>query len=284
MSAVSTQLPSVGGSSRIAAKIGRAVAAVLLRLAAPFILIVIWEISARTAASIWFPPPSEIVTKMYALWISGPAPIFFTAAVATDILPSIGRMLAGLGIAIVLGVALGFAIGYSRFVSATTEPIINFLRSTPGPALLPVFLLLLGTGSTMRVALIAFASLWPVLLNTIDGVRGVDPTQLETARVFGIPGYARLFRVMLPAALPKIFAGLAIALAVSITLMVVSELTVATDGIGYQIQRASQIFQMTTMWAGILLIAILGVLLNAIFELLERRTLSWYRGSKRIND
>ncbi|MEN2738245.1 ABC transporter permease [Microbacterium sp. X-17] len=268
----------------VAGDVGRGVAWVLIRISVPVILIVLWEIAAQSARSLWFPPPSAIVAEMYRLWLAGPAPLFFTPAVFADILPSVGRMLAGLAVAIVVGIVLGVVIGRSRFVSATTEPIIHFLRSTPGPALLPVFLLLLGTETPMRIVLIAFAALWPILLNTIDGVRGVDPTQLETARAFGLPPFARVIRVLLPAALPRIFAGIAIALAVSLTLMVVSELTVATDGIGYQIQRATQVFQMTAMWAGILLIAVLGVVLNTIFELIERGTLRWYRGSKRHHD
>ncbi len=281
MTAISTKLsPRPGAASRI----GRVGLNVFLRTVAPLMLIAAWEVAARTANSIWFPPPSAIVTTMYQLWLSGPAPLFFTPAVAVDILPSVTRTLMGLGIAILVGVSLGFVIGRSRFISATTEPIINFLRSTPGPALVPVFLLLLGTGSLMRVVLIAFAALWPIMLNTIDGVRAVDPTQLETARAFGLPRRARIFRVILPAALPKIYAGIAIGIAVSLTLMVVSELTVATDGIGYQIQRATQVFQMKNMWAGILLIAILGVVFNVVFELIERRTLRWYRGSKRDAD
>lgn len=281
MTAISTKPATPIGAGNW---VGRGALNFLLRAIAPLVLIAAWEVAARNANSIWFPPPSAIVAAMYQLWLSGPAPLFFTPAVAADILPSVTRTLLGLGIAIVVGISLGFAIGRSRFISATTEPIINFLRSTPGPALLPVFLLLLGTGSVMRVVLIAFAALWPIVLNTIDGVRAVDPTQLETARAFGLPRRARMFRVILPAALPKIYAGIAIAIAVSLTLMVVSELTVATDGIGYQIQRATQLFQMTNMWAGILLIAILGVVFNVVFELIERRTLRWYRGSKRHTD
>ncbi|MGY1812299.1 ABC transporter permease [Blastococcus sp. SYSU D00820] len=267
-------------ASRAAAVVG----AVLLRLAAPIALIVVWELAATSAASLWFPPPSEIVTRMYELWLSGDVLGVFTPAVAEDVLPSIGRMLAGWALAGVLGVTLGLAIGRSRVVADLVEPTVHFLRSTPGPALIPIFLIVLGTDSTMRISLIAFASMWPVLLNTIDGVRTVDPTQLETARAFGVPRWSRIVRIVLPSALPKIFAGLTIALAVSLTLMVVSELTVATDGIGYQIQRASQLFAIKDMWAGIMLIAVLGVVLNALLHLTERRVLRWYRGARRHND
>jgi ABC-type nitrate/sulfonate/bicarbonate transport system permease component len=267
--------------ARGAERLGRAV---LLRAAAPAVLLALWELAAESADSLWFPPPSEIAVRMYELWFSARFPTVFTPAVTADVLPSVGRMLAGWGLAAVVGVSLGILIGRSRVVSQTVEPTVHFLRSTPGPALVPIFLILLGTDSTMRISLIAFASMWPVLLNTIDGVRGVDPTQLETARVFGIPRWSRITRIVLPSALPKIFAGLTIALAVSLTLMVISELTVATDGIGYRIQRASQLFAMTDMWAWIMLIAVLGVVLNALLNLVERRVLRWYRGSRRHVD
>lgn len=284
MTAASTKPPIGVRTSGRGRKAGRAVGSVLLRAIAPLVVLVAWEVATQSAQSLWFPPPSSIFARMRELWLSGPAPTFFTHAVVIDILPSVGRMLAGLAIATVTGVVLGFVIGQSRFASLTTGPVISFLRSTPGPALLPVFLILFGTDSTMRIALIAFAALWPVLLNTIDGVRAVDPTQLETARAYGLPARARIGRVILPAASPKIFAGITVSLAVALTLMVVSELTVATDGIGYQIQRATQIFLLTDMWAGILLIALLGLFFNIILELVERRTLRWYRGSKRRND
>jgi ABC-type nitrate/sulfonate/bicarbonate transport system permease component len=267
--------------ARGAGRVGRAL---LLRTAAPLALLVLWELAVESADSLWFPPPSEIVVRMYELWFSAGFPTVFTPAVTADVLPSVGRMLAGWGLAAVVGVLLGILIGRSRVVSQTVEPTVHFLRSTPGPALVPIFLILLGTDSTMRISLIAFASMWPILLNAIDGVRAVDPTQLETARVFGIPRWSRIVRIVLPSALPKIFAGLTIALAVSLTLMVISELTVATDGIGYRIQRASQLFAMTDMWAWIMLIAVLGVVLNALLNLVERRVLRWYRGSRRHVD
>lgn len=283
---ISTNLvaPSSRRADRLEDRAGAALRAVLLRIAAPAFLIMLWELAARRSDSLWFPPPSQIVTRMYELWLSAGLPWPFTPAVAEDILPSLGRMLAGWGLAAIVGVLLGLAIGRSRIVSHTFEPTVHFLRSTPGPALVPIFLILLGTGSTMRVSLIAFASMWPILLNTIDGVRAVDPTQLETARAFGVPRWSRIVRVVLPSAMPKIFAGLTIALAVSLTLMVISELTVATDGIGYRIQRASQLFAITDMWAWIMLIAVFGVLLNALLNLLERRVLRWHRGARQQDD
>lgn len=278
MSTVISQRGSLG------VRAGRSVSSLAIRLAVPVVLVIAWEVATQAANNLFFPPPSEIVARMWALWFSGPAPLFFTPAVAEDILPSLARMLGGWGIAAVIGITLGFLIGSFRKVSWLVEPLLHFLRSVPGPALLPVFMILLGTDWQMRVSLIAFGCIWPVILNTIDGVREVDRTQLETAKAFALPRRARVFTIILPSASPKIFAGLSVSLAIALVLMVISELYVATSGIGFQIQRAQQVFALADMWAGILLIAILGLLLNFIFTLVEFRVLRWYRGARRHDD
>jgi ABC-type nitrate/sulfonate/bicarbonate transport system permease component len=257
---------------------------VLLGAVIPVIAIVGWELWARSAKSVFFPPPSTIVQHMYDLWLSAGPPFFFTSAVVEDILPSLGRMLAGWAIAGVVGIVLGIAIGRSRTAAAATTPVVNFLRSLPSPVLVPVFLLILGADSTMRITLIAFGCVWPVLLNTIDGTQAVEPTQLDTARAFGVPRGARIMRIVLPSATPKIYAGLSVALAIALVLMVISELTISTDGIGFRMNQAAQFFQYADMWAGIILIAILGSLLTLVLSLVERRALAWYRGSKRHED
>ena len=131
--------------------------------------------------------------------------------------------------------------------------------------MIPVFIILLGTESTMRVTLIAFGSVWPILLNTIEGTRTVDPLQLDTAPAFRLPRYARLWRIVLPAAMPKIFAGMRVSLSLAVILMVVSELVASTNGIGYRIQNAQIMFLLTDMWCGIVLLALLGYTLNWLF-------------------
>lgn len=143
-----------------------------------------------------------------------------------------------------------------------------------------MFLILLGTESTMRISLIAFGSVWPVLLNTIEGVRTVDPLQIETARAFKLPAHARLFRVILPAAMPKMFAGLRVSFSLAIILMVVSEFVASTNGIGYRILVSQIMLQLTDMWCGIVLLAVLGLSLNFVFEWIEHHTLRWHRGAR----
>jgi ABC-type nitrate/sulfonate/bicarbonate transport system permease component len=244
-------------------------------------LIVLWQVLTMRAASIFFPTPFDIFTRSAELWLSGPpSRLFLSDTVFRDILPSVLRLLSGWCAAVLVGVPLGILIGRSRYSSDILDPPLQFLRAIPGPALIPVFIILLGTESTMRIVLIAFGSVWPILLNTIEGIRTVDPVQLDTARVFGLPRPARLWRIILPAAMPKIFAGMRVSLALAVILMVVSELVASTSGIGYRIQNAQIMFLLTDMWCGIVLLALLGYTLNWLFIKLEDRALNWHRGAR----
>src|SRR5262249_38222810 len=162
-------------------------------------------------------------------------------------------------------IGLGVIIGRSRAVAELINPTLQFLRAVPGPALIPIFIILLGTETTMRVTLIAFGAVWPILLNTIEGVQTVDPLLIDTARGFRLPPLARLIRFILPAAMPKIMAGMRVSLSLAIILMVVSELVASTNGIGYRILNSQIMLELTDMWCGIILLALLGFSLNAIF-------------------
>jgi ABC-type nitrate/sulfonate/bicarbonate transport system permease component len=244
-------------------------------------LIIVWEFAARKAGSIFFPPPSEILHRAASLWLSGPPhQLFLSDSVFQDVLPSIFRLLGGWAFAVLIGIPLGILIGRSRNLSDLVNPSLQFLRAIPGPALIPIFIILLGTESTMRVTLIAFGSVWPILLNTIEGTRTVDPVQIDTARAFRIPRHARLWRIVLPAAIPKIFAGMRVSLALAVILMVVSELVASTSGIGYRIQNAQIMFLLTDMWCGIILLALIGYTVNLLFLKFERRVLAWHRGAR----
>jgi ABC-type nitrate/sulfonate/bicarbonate transport system permease component len=244
-------------------------------------LIALWQILAMRASSIFFPPPTEIAGRAVELWLSGPpSRLFLADRVVHDILPSLFRLLAGWSIAIACGITLGTLIGRSRQLAELLDPSLQFLRAIPGPALVPVFILLLGTETTMRITLIAFGCVWPVLLNTVEGTRTVDPVQVDTALAFRLPRRALLWRIILPAAMPKIFAGMRISLALAVILMVVSELVASTNGIGYRIQNAQIMFLLTDMWCGIALLAVIGYALNRLLLKIEDRALTWHRGAR----
>jgi ABC-type nitrate/sulfonate/bicarbonate transport system permease component len=149
----------------------------------------------------------------------------------------------------------------------------------PPPALLPISIVLLHSiGNTQKIAFIAFFCIFPVLLNTVDGVRGIEPTLLDTARSYGIGGLERIRRVVLPAALPRIAAGMRISLSLAVITMVLSEYFASSSGVGYVLLISKNTFQLAPMWAAIVLIGLLGYLLNVVFVLAERRLLAWHRG------
>jgi len=244
-------------------------------------LIALWQVATMHAASIFFPTPYAIIARSAELWLSGPpSHLFLGDGVFHNIVPSLLRLLAGWCVAIAAGVPLGVLIGRSQYASDFLDPPLQFLRAIPGPALIPVLIILLGTESTMRVTLIAFGSVWPVLLNTIEGVRTIDPVAVDTARVFRLPRAARLRRIILPAAMPKIFGGVRVSLALAVILMVISELVASTNGIGYGIQNAQLMFLLTDMWCGVVLLAVLGSTLNWLFLKFEHRALEWHRGAR----
>jgi ABC-type nitrate/sulfonate/bicarbonate transport system permease component len=252
-----------------------------VRYGLAIVLIALWQMATMHAASIFFPSPYAIIARSAELWLSGPpSHLFLGDGVFHDIVPSLTRLLFGWCVAIAVGVPLGVLIGRSRYAADFLDPPLQFLRAIPGPALVPVLIIVLGTESAMRITLIAFGSVWPVLLNTIEGVRTIDPVAVDTARVFGLPRGARLIRIILPAATPKIFGGMRVALALAVILMVVSELVASTNGVGYRIQNAQLMFLLTDMWCGIVLLAVLGSGLNWLFVKLEHRALEWHRGAR----
>jgi ABC-type nitrate/sulfonate/bicarbonate transport system permease component len=246
-------------------------------------LLVLWELLTRSRDDPFFPPPSDILPVLRETWFSGPADhLFLTSKAFDDFTPSLAHVFVGWLAASFLGIVLGVALGRSRAVSEYLDPLIQLGRAIPPPTLIPFFIIVFKIADPMYIAVIAFGVIWPVLLNTIDGARTVDSVQLDTAKVFGISGWQRLWQVILPAAAPKIFAGLRLSLSLAVILMVISELVGAVSGIGDHLVNAQRSFQLPEMWAGILLLSILGLLLNGLFVLVERRVLSWHRGAQRL--
>jgi ABC-type nitrate/sulfonate/bicarbonate transport system permease component len=242
----------------------------------------LWQILARAAGNPYFPPPSEIFPIVRDLWFSGPAShLFLTTKAADDFTPSLAHIFAGWIAASLAGIVLGVALGRSRTAEEFLDPLLQFGRAVPPPTLIPFFIIVFHIADSMYIAVIAFGVIWPVLLNTIDGARTVDAVQLDTAKVFGISGWLRLWQVILPAAAPKIFAGLRVSLSLALILMVISELVGSTAGIGDHLVNAQRGFQLPEMWAGIVLLGILGLLFNGVFVLVERRVLAWHRGALR---
>jgi ABC-type nitrate/sulfonate/bicarbonate transport system permease component len=147
--------------------------------------------------------------------------------------------------------------------------------------LIPILFLFAGIGNTAKVVVIISGAIWPVLLNTVEGVRAVDEVLADTSRSYGITGVARLRRLVLPAASPQIVAGMRQALSISIILMVISEMFASSNGLGFAIVQFQRSFAIPEMWSGILLLGLLGFVLSLLFQLFERRSLRWYHGLRR---
>ena len=245
---------------------------VVLELSVPILVLVAWGVWSAGSTTYYYPPLTDILETFRDTWVF--------ERVGSDVVPSLLRMGAGYAIAVLAGVAVGLLLGLSRRSRRAAAPIIEFLRAIPPPALLPFAILVIGVGTSMKVFIIAFVCVWPILLNTLDGVGGVDPTLRDTTRVYGISKRDRVLRVMLPAAGPQIFAGMRTSLSLALILMVISEMVASTNGIGYFVLQSQRSFDIPEMWSGILLIGIIGYALNLVFLLIERRVLRWHRGSR----
>ena len=242
-------------------------------LALPAVLLAVWWVLSAGSENFYFPPLSEILAALGAEW--------FGSRLLDDVVPSLLRLAAGYAVGAVVAVTLGVLIGTYRRLRAFLEPVLEFFRAIPPPVLAPIFLLTFGIGDTFKIAVIAFGCLWPILLNTAEGVRAVDEVLSDTARSYGIHGRARLRHLVLPAAGPQIFAGLRQGLSVAVILMVISELFAATNGLGFAIVQSQRSFAIPEMWAGMLVLGALGVLLAVLFRVVENRQLAWYHGLRR---
>jgi ABC-type nitrate/sulfonate/bicarbonate transport system permease component len=184
----------------------------------------------------------------------------------------------GYAIAVAVAVTAGLALGLAPRVRRACQPMVDFLRSIPPSAMVAVVFVFFGIADSGKVALIVFGCVWPVLLNTIDGVRGVEPKFLDAARIYGYSRAGIVFRIVVPAALPQIIAGMRVSLSIGLILMVLSEMISGTNGLGYFVVQAQQTFAITDMWAGIILIGLIGYGVNMLFLAAERWALRWHRG------
>lgn len=235
----------------------------------PIVLIALWWFASANSDSFYFPALSEILAVSRELW--------FWDKTVTEIVPSVTRLVLGFLIGTVVGIVLGVTLGLLRRTEDAVRPVIDFIRATPGVALLPIVILFLGVGDPMKVVMIALVSVWPVLLNTIDAVRSVEPVLLQVSRSFHFSAASRLRFVVLPSAAPQVFAGARTALATSVIAMVFTEMVGSPGGIGYFILDAKTRFATPEMWSGIIALGVVGYLLNNLFRLLEAYVLAWHR-------
>lgn len=239
-----------------------------LELILPVAVVALWWFVSAGSTSPYFSPLQEIFAVFGETWLSG------------DNLDVLGMTLLtfalGYLVASILGVVAGVLLAANRAVADFLAPLLEFLRALPAIALVPAFISALGTDLQMRLSIVVFASIWPVLLNTLDGIRGLDPVVRDSAQVFRVPRGQRLLFVTLPGASPQIFAGLRVGLALSLIAVIVTEMVASAEGIGAFARAAQYSFDIPAMWTAIILMGIVGYALNKSFELLEKRILRWH--------
>jgi ABC-type nitrate/sulfonate/bicarbonate transport system permease component len=236
------------------------------------LLLMLWEVGARGAPTmqLYFPPVSQITAA------------FWHALTAGTILPHLAvtftRFAEGFLIATVLAVGAGVVLGYSRLLHSFVVTLIEFLRPMPSVAIIPVAILLLGISDSMIVSVTVYACVWPILINTIDGVRNIDNTLIDTGRTFGLTRWRMLSQIILPGASPYIMTGLRIGLSIALILVTTAEMVASSSGLGYYILDEERAMNSANMYGGIVLVAALGYTLNRLFLVLEARAMRWRHG------
>jgi ABC-type nitrate/sulfonate/bicarbonate transport system permease component len=198
-----------------------------------------------------------------------------TGELTRQLMPSMGRIFAGFGLAAIVAVPLGLLMGTIPMVYRLLEPITEFIRPIPSSAYIPVAILFLGIGNEMKIFVIFLACMFPILLNTYGGVRAVDPVLIDTGRTFGLSRVKALWQIILPAALPNILTGMRISLGIALIVAVVAEMITGNSGIGYFILDMQRIFRVPEMFAGIFTLGLLGFLINFVFLQVEGHFLRW---------
>ncbi|GAA2069529.1 ABC transporter permease [Aeromicrobium halocynthiae] len=242
---------------------GRALVAVAGALTA----LTAWYLLSQGSENVYFPALSAILEETVEYWQ--------TAQGVRNLTASLKTLSAGLLIGVASGVGVGLLIGQLPILEQAVSPALEFARAIPATALIPFAMMLFGVGDNMKIFLIALGSLWPVLLNTADGARRIDPTLEDSARAFRITGFQRQVFIVLPAVLPRVLVGIRIAIPLGLILMVTSEMVGAQQGLGFVITQAQATFQLVTMWSGIVVLGLLGFTLTLAYSLLERALLRW---------
>jgi sulfonate transport system permease protein len=245
---------------------------IMLKLAAVLFaaaVIYLWEIAAdaRLISPVFFPSPTRTFAAFLAMEERGD---LWRPMAATAL-----RMFYGWVLASLAGIMLGGAIARSGPIRAYLEPLLEFLRPLPASAIIPPAILFLGLTSKMAVSVIAFGALWPVLLGSYHGFRSVDPQLAEMAAAMRMTSPAFLWKVALPSALPDIFAGVRVSLAIALILAVVTEMQAAQTGLGFNILMAQRSFRSPELYAGIIVLGVLGLFTNLALVRAERYLLRW---------
>ncbi len=258
-----------GKGSDLSRKVTEAAIRFISRYGVLLVFLAIWQIASERG---WinpavFPPLGTIIAALWDGIIGG--------SLLDDIAISLQRSGTAFLAAVAVAIPLGLFMGQVRAIEQALDPILQLFRQTSALALYPVFILLLGLGETSKVFVIFWAALFPLLLNTISGVKEVDQKLIEMARVYGASRITTFRRVILPAAVPSIFVGLRLSATTALLLLIASEMIGANSGVGFQVMNAQYNFQIPLMFAAIFLLAALGLIANYALMVLQRRLCRW---------
>ena len=244
-------------------------ARLLGRWFSPLVLLLLWELGSRTGLipERTLAAPSAVLGALVAMIASGELP--------SNLLVSFGRVSIGLSIGISAGIALALVAGLSRSGEITVDPLMQIKRTIPVVALSPLFIVWFGIGETTKIALIAFATVFPVYLNLYSGIRAVDPRLIDAARSFGLSRTALIQHVILPAALPSLLVGLRFSLSVAIIVLVIAEQINASAGLGYLINNARDFMRTDIIVVCLMVYALLGLGADWLVRAIETRALAW---------
>jgi NitT/TauT family transport system permease protein len=231
------------------------------------LLVILWGIMAYFSTSMYVPTLPAIAQEFGALIQSG--------ELAKHIGSSLRIAVLGLVLSQVLAIPIGALLGWYTKVARYIDPLLTVMRNTSILALLPLFVLFLGIGDVSKIAIITWGCFFPTMINTLQGVKTVDPILVQSARSMGISNIALFFKVVLPAASPYITAGFRQAAGISLLVIVGAEMIGARFGMGYMIFTAQKNYQVPKMYVGIITIAVIGVVVNYLVERLERYIIRW---------
>ncbi|MCG8634483.1 MAG: ABC transporter permease [Desulfobacterales bacterium] len=241
----------------------------VLSVISPFIALSLWEVVVQSGLldRRFFPPPTTVGRVLFELIRSGE--LFGHLSV------SLGRIFLGFAMGAVPGILLGMIMGWSRIARALLDPIVSALFPIPKISLLPLFMILFGIGELSKVVTVAMGGFFLVLITTMKGVMGIDPVLIQAGRNYGAKGAMLFVKVILPASLPDIFTGLRLSLSISLLIIVAAEFVASDQGIGYFIWMSWSTLAVGKMYAGLAVIAILGILFSNGLELLGRFLMPW---------
>lgn len=248
---------------------------VLLAIAFPLALLAFWHFATVNRPTSLIPPPHDVWLELEDLAFGGINDDAYSRTLYVHLLASMSRVYGGFAMALLVALPLGILIGRVKIVRELVDPTIQILRPIPVTAWLPLAMIIFGLGPRSAVFLVFLGAFYPILVNTIFGVRSVEPRLFEAAAMLGCTGSAQFFRVVLPAALPSIFTGLRLGLGFSWVVIVVGEMTGVQTGLGAIIMEARQLSRTEIVISGMIVIGVFGFLSDQLIMLIGKRLLAW---------